>query len=544
LAKAGAPTSLGSNKTEFTVTVGPLKSGPDRVTEFLKAAPTWGAAADGAVAGGLLAHAALSIDPHVLNAIEFSTAQELHGLPSIASYIQDHFFSAPIQSADGWFERLTGYVAEQKAAAYFEAMGKHVEFAHVANQPVWDMLVDGHPVQIKQGLAGAKDFIAHHPGFDVFTGTDVAAAIKDPAVHGLEVLNKDGIHAAADNALDNIDGAVSPGFHVPFFTLAFSSWREAKLLWNEKTTFDRAIAHVGLDVAAVGAGAWAGAKAGAIGLGLLGPVGGAVGGFFGAIVGAVGGKMVSTKVRHARFNAAKDDYNIAVAQAESSVKGEISESQRRVKELQEAYQQRFLEERNAIEEDARNKISLLRAKFENDLCGFCERFPHFMHELKRKLQVERQQVLLRTPASGFLGYLFPQEADLYRQVVNQWFKRAIKLIDEELKLFAKIEVRKVDTLHKEIQRFLKEYTFELESMANELTRLDVDLSAARSESTRYRDKAVEETEAVRSGLIREFGRQIEVIHERIVIEIRRWNSIIEMRRSVLKCEARAIGINL
>ncbi len=65
---------------------------------------------------------------------------------------EDQQLWAPAMTADGWFERLTGYVAEQKAASALEAAGHHVTFAATANQPVWDLLVDGHPVQIKEGL--------------------------------------------------------------------------------------------------------------------------------------------------------------------------------------------------------------------------------------------------------------------------------------------------------------------------------------------------------------------------------------------------------
>lgn len=172
---------------------------------------TGAVAADGVIAGSSLAEAVLKIDPRVIEAIQFSTVQELHGLASIHSYVDTHFFDATATSADGWFDRLTGYVAEQKAATYFEQMGHHVQFAPVSNQPVWDMLVDGRPVQIKEHLAGVKDFIIQHPDFEVFTDPDIAAAIKDPAVHGLDVLNKDGIQAATQGTVDGLDGAFSPG---------------------------------------------------------------------------------------------------------------------------------------------------------------------------------------------------------------------------------------------------------------------------------------------------------------------------------------------
>jgi hypothetical protein len=533
------------SKSDFNVTVGSFERCKDTLFDLLKEPGTWAAAADGAIAGELLAHTALSIDPHVLSAIQFSTVQELHGLPGIDDYIHDHFFSVPLQSADGWFERLTGYVAEQKAASALEQMGHHVVFAPVSNQPIWDLMVDGHPVQIKESLAGVKEFVLQHPGVTVFTDPDIAAAVKHNAVHGLAVLDKDAIHAGTQNALDGVHGAITPHIHIPFITMAFSSWREAKLLWNEKTTFERAIAHVGLDVIGVGGGALAGAKSGALAGGLIGgPVGAAVGGFFGAILGGVGGKMLSTGIRFAPFNAAKEAYNEAIANAQSSVNGEINKSERRVAELRQEYQQKFLQERYAIETEAKNKISGLSQAFEAELLGFCGRFPVFLKELKRQLERERQEVLLRTPGSGFLRYIFPSEADLYRGMVNRWFRRATKLIDDELQRFVKIEVRTVAILYTEIQRFLKEYRFELRNMAEELTRLDTNLATAQGQADTIREKAKEATESVRSGLIREFGKQTEKMHAAIVSEITRWNVTIQFKRDTLKREGLPVGINL
>jgi hypothetical protein len=406
-------------------------------------------------------------------------------------------------------------------------------------------MVDGHPVQIKESLAGVKDFVLQHPGVTVFTDPDIAAAVKDNAVHGLAVLDKDAIHAGTQNALEGVHGAISPDIHIPFITMAFSSWREAKLLWNEKTSFERAIAHVGLDVVGVGGCAWAGAKGGAFTGGLIGgPIGAAIGGFLGAVFGGVGGKMLSTGIRFAAFNAAKEAYNEAIANAQSSVNGEINKSERRVAELQQEYQQKFFEERCAIETEANNKISTLSKEFEGDLLRFCNRFPVLLKELNRQLECERQEVLLRTRGSGFLRYIFPSEADLYRGMVNQWFRRAAKLIDHELKQFAKIEVRTVDILYAEIQRFLREYTFELRNMAEELTRLDTDLATARGKANTIRQKAKEETESVRRGLIREFGKQTEKMHAAIVSEITRWNLTIQFKRDTLKREGVPVGINL
>jgi len=126
---------------------------------------------------------------------EMTNSEDLPSKPA-ESQAEAVGFSFLYLSTTPWFERLTGYVAEQKAASYFEQMGHHVEFAPVPNQPVWDMLVDGHPVQIKENLAGVKDFVVQHPEIDTFTDPHIAAAVKDSAVHGLPVLDKDTIHSA------------------------------------------------------------------------------------------------------------------------------------------------------------------------------------------------------------------------------------------------------------------------------------------------------------------------------------------------------------
>jgi uncharacterized membrane protein len=528
--------------SDVSVRVSPTEYTDLGAVDFAKDPLTLAAAADGIVAGSFIADAALHIDPQVLHALEFSTAEHLHGLADIDSYVEAHFFDAPIASAEGWFERLTGYVAEQKAATALEQLGHHVEFAPVANQPVWDLLVDGHPVQIKEGLAGAKDFIAHHPGVDVFTGHDVAAAIKDPSVHALDVLDKDSIHAATEQSLNGVDGVVDPSFHLPFITMAFSSWREAKLLWNEKTTYGRALKNVSMDVAGVGGGALVGAKTGGLLGSVFGPPGTVVGSIVGTIVGAIGGKFASTAIRRAPFKEARESYNLAVSNAQDAVELEISRSKQRITELQSEYQQRFIENRTKVEESARLRVGEIRIKFENDLLGFCERFPIFLRDLKFQLEREGQEVLSRLPSRSILAWVLASEDALYRTVVKAWFKQARKLVDLELKTFAEITPRTVDTLHAEIQRFLKEYEFELGSLATELRAVRDQYMLAQEHAEEVRRDAVAEVKRVRNDLIQKLGQQVMAFHERIVFEIQSWNRTIGDKKLVLKREAAAVGI--
>lgn len=533
------------SKTHFTVTVGPFEHGKEVLSDFVKEPPTWGAAADGTIAGGLLAQAALKIDPHVLNAIEFSTADHLHGLADIDSYVHNHFFAVPIASADGWFERLSGYVAEQKAAAYFEGMGHHVEFAPVANQPVWDMLVDGHPVQIKESLAGVKDFIVQHPGVDVYTDPSIAAAVKDPAVHALDILDKDSIHAATQQTIDGVAGSISPEFHFPLITLGFSSWREAKLLWHEKTTFDRALAHVSLDFAGVGGGGFVGAKIGAwIGT-LFGPgPGTAIGAVVGGIIGGIGGKLTSTAIRMVPFKSAKENYNLAVTNAQSEVDRQINDSRVRVGELQAEYQKKYLTSRNEIECNAKHQIASVSADLDRSLRQFCETFPRFLVDLQQQLDREEQLILSQVPSPGLFSVIFPSDSDLYREIARAWFKRARQLVRQEMKEFKKLEDRSLDALHAEIQRFLKEYSFELKSMAEELGRVAEQYEVSHRRAADIQRDAVKQAEETRTTLIQQFGEQVENVQKMIVGAIDRWNVVIIEKRSVLKKEAAAVGFDL
>jgi hypothetical protein len=353
-------------------------------------APLTGAAfADGLLAGLPVVQAISHIDPFVLKAIESSTADHIHSFPSVHSYVEQHFFSAPAMTADGWFERLTGYVAEQKAASALEAAGHHVTFAATANQPVWDLLVDGHPVQIKEGISGVHAFLGEHHGIPIYTGHEVAAAVKDPLVHGLAGLGSAQIHESAHDSIENISDAFDPGFHFPIITLAFAGYREAKLLFQERTTLGRAAAHVSLDVAGVGAGAFGGAKAGAFAGAFLGPIGAAIGGLLGAVAGGVGGKMLSTGIRHVPFHNAKAAYEGMVDSAQAAIDLAVDRSRDQVRQLQSTYQSRYAESRQQIERKALGEIRQLTQGYDSHFLHFAEGFTQHLGELTANLKACR-----------------------------------------------------------------------------------------------------------------------------------------------------------
>lgn len=517
---------------------------PNGVRAVLNDPVTWAAAADGAVAGWSILESALKIDPQVLSAIEFSTSDHLHNLADINSYVQSHFFSSPLESADGWFNRLTGYVAEQKAASFFESTGHHIVFAPVANQPVWDMLVDGHPIQIKEHLAGAKDFAAAHPDIPVFTNLHDAALVHADSVHGLSVLDKDSVHAATTTTLDGVDGTFDPGFHFPLITLGFSVYREAKLLFAEHTTFDRALVNVGMDVAGVGGGAFIGGKLFAlIGSIIPGP-GTVIGGIFGSILGGIFGKMASSGIRKAPFHNAREQYNTAIETARSEIDTAVEGSRQRVRDLQQEYQDNFRTYRWQIESQAKEHICALRSEFDVEMLKFLESFPEFLQELSSQLTAEEHQILAEMTSAGLGDHLLVRDIYVQRYAVRKWFSRARKIVRKQSKAFRKIEIRDVESLRKEFRRILEEFVFELQSLEQQMSDLDAKFERGRRTAEEIGKDAVLKVERRRQNLISDFGKIVVALHEQIVKKIEHWNMRIGNQRDELRRQAAAVGITI
>jgi hypothetical protein len=508
-------------------------------------APLTGAAfADGLLAGLPVAQAISHIDPFVLKAIESSTADHIHSFPSVHSYVEQHFFAAATMTADGWFERLTGYVAEQKAASALEAAGHHVTFAATANQPVWDLLVDGHPVQIKEGISGVHAFLSENHGIPIYTGHEVAAAVKDPLVHGLAGLGSAQIHESAHHSIEGISDAFDPGFHFPIITLAFAGYREAKLLLQERVTLGRAAAHVGLDVAGVGAGAFGGAKVGALAGAFLGPIGAAIGGLIGALAGGVGGKMLSTGIRHVPFHNAKTAYEGMVDSAQAAIDIAVDRSRDQVRQLQSTLQFRYAETRQQIERKALGEIRHLTQGYDSHFLHFVEGFTEHLEELIANLKAQENEVLSSIPKSGLKGIFLPSDNDHLRSAIRFWFRKARRTVLQEQKRFRELQPRTAELLRAEVQRFLGAYVFELESLQRELVRLMRTFELSQERAKSIADLAAAELETERNGLIATFANHVERQHSGLVDLLESWNRKVAKERDNFRREARAIGVDL
>lgn len=117
--------------------------------------------------------------------------------------------------------------------------------------------------------------------------------------------------------------------HVPVVTIALSSFREFKLLSDDKTNVMSSLKNISLDAAGTGIGAAAGAKAGAVAGSFFGPIGAIVGGAIGAVGGAMGGRSITNKVKMRPLNNAVEayetNYHMMKRETEDSSKDTLSQ---------------------------------------------------------------------------------------------------------------------------------------------------------------------------------------------------------------------------
>ncbi len=247
------------------------------------------------------------IDPSVIRATDFSSSVPVHNGYDFAQYIHAHYDTLGTAAQEGFFNRLMGYVGEQKVADLLVHQGHIVQAAGSATQPAWDLLVDGHPVNVKtvHDIASIKaEALAHH-GVTYIVPSDAhghlasnmahAAGFHHSAVHSSL---HEGITAAhGEHALHGL------GMHLPVLTVAASAYRNYQAVQMGKDV-SVAIKHTIAESTGRGAGGLIGAKAGAVAGGLFGPVGLVVGAVGGAVGGALLGGSMAEQYKRKPLDAA------------------------------------------------------------------------------------------------------------------------------------------------------------------------------------------------------------------------------------------------
>jgi len=251
---------------------------------------------------GYQAYEALTaIDPHVISGAKFAFKNvDFDNVSEAAAWFR---------GLDGIrANRLAGYTAEQMVAANLAAQGHAVEFPDLANQPGYDLLVDGQPLQVKLTMDAdyINDHLDRYPDVSVIANAEMAEyADAIDAVH----IDPDLLYGGVGQAIESTGQAYqfleTLADKIPCITLVISASREIGLLWKGWTDVRTSLKNVALDTVSVGVAGWSGAKLGASFGSLLGPPGVAFGSVIGGTIGAVGGKKAGNVFKARAYKRAR-----------------------------------------------------------------------------------------------------------------------------------------------------------------------------------------------------------------------------------------------
>lgn len=222
----------------------------------------------GAIAGYSAYQVAWSLehlDPEVLAALRFAAGHDLATCNELAAYVRDHFAALTEAARGEALAHLTGFAGEQEVAAHPRAAGHRVAFPAEPNNPGYDLLVDGTPVQVKTTAAPSvlNEHLARYPHVPVITNVENQAyADAHPGVTVDPILSHAQVKAEVADTLDALENLDGPGAHLPVVTALVAGIREGRLLLRGDGDLWRAGKNVAVDVGTVGAGAALGAKAG------------------------------------------------------------------------------------------------------------------------------------------------------------------------------------------------------------------------------------------------------------------------------------------
>lgn len=255
-----------------------------------------GAAEDVAYAGltlGDFLYDYIRINPEVVRGVEFARAADVDGVLSFARFADT---KADISGAslEGLNSQLQGYVAEQAAAHHLIAQGHDVFFPNTANNAGWDLMVDGHPFQVKclAESGGVLEHLHRYPEIPVIINAELEDQIGNHAgVYVDPELHHGAVRRATEQALH--DGREVADFEIPWISLGVSGAFNFYYMLRNDTDLIAMLTCTATDTLGrtVGGttGKFAGAAAGAL---LFGPAGAIVIGLLGATGGAIVGRRL------------------------------------------------------------------------------------------------------------------------------------------------------------------------------------------------------------------------------------------------------------
>jgi hypothetical protein len=218
----------------------------------------------GAVSLGDLIYDRVNIDGAALQAFDFAhrpNVGDIHGLAVWSHHIIDESSAAH----EGHVNRLQGYVFERMAAMSLRQSGAVVEFPVSPNNPGWDFLVNGQPVQAKCGLSAhlVTDHLSKYPQVPrVVVNEDLASHFADnDHIEVIHSITQDAVRSTTERSLNSAAGMLD--LHLASVVPAISVVRNAYHLWRGNTDWSGMLENVATDAAGRYSGAGLGKAMGA-----------------------------------------------------------------------------------------------------------------------------------------------------------------------------------------------------------------------------------------------------------------------------------------
>lgn len=258
----------------------------------------------GLSAGDIL-YNAVSIDPMVLAAADFSRAEDIGDIFQFGVFAE-RIGSMASAAAAGAGNNLRGYVSEQLVATRLVEAGHVVSFPETSNNAGFDLIVDGVQFQVKclQSLDGLRKHFDKYPDMPVYVNSELAQAVVDSGAEWARlVYYVDGFdREIADMIMTtSLEAAEALGdLNIPYFAMTVSSARNLYRVWRGRTPLSDLPFSMVMDAGVKGGLATIGTLSGkALGVLAFGPAGAlvlaSVGGI-GALAGAGWTKAQATRL--------------------------------------------------------------------------------------------------------------------------------------------------------------------------------------------------------------------------------------------------------
>ena len=266
--------------------------GGDRLDGFLGLrAEAANAAALSALTLGDIAYNAWSLNPKVLEAVDFARVEALDDRVNFAAFAR-RVESMAADAHLGAISNVKGYVAERVVASQLVSQGHVVEFPDSSNQAGWDIEVDGEKFQVKavESLSALERHFGVGYQYPVIANAELAQELAArteeelPAwagdVHFVEGYSRELVENVSRHTIESGAEMLDPD--IPLFAVVLSAVRQYGRAHRGEVSGSQAFQEVLLDGAARSGLAVAGGYVGTgIGLVLFGPAGALV---FGALV--------------------------------------------------------------------------------------------------------------------------------------------------------------------------------------------------------------------------------------------------------------------